>query len=88
MRAFIIEVGRTGYSPDQCYDTLTLGEIARVFKRIAEREGDDTPVYFSHDNGYTYGEFSLEDAEIKYFTEDGDEVSEEEYYSEHDEEED
>lgn len=88
MRAYIIEVNRTGYSPDQCYDTMTLGEIAHAFKIIAARDGDDTPVYFSHDNGYTFGEFSLEEADIKYFDDDGEEVSEEEYYSDDDDDED
>lgn len=88
MRAYIIEVNRTGYSPDQCYDTMTLGEIASVFKRIADRDGEDTPVYFSHDNGYTYGEFSLDEAEIKYFDDDGDEVDEDEYYSDADDDDD
>lgn len=69
MRAYIIEVSRTGYEPDQCNDTMTLGDIARAFAYCAEEYGEDTPAYFSHDDGYTYGEFSLDEAEIKYFDE-------------------
>ena len=46
-----IEAQRGGYSPDQCGNTMTVGEL------IDELSGYDasTPVYLSHDGGYTYG---------------------------------
>ena len=52
----IIEVTRTDYSPQQVIDnrhTMTWGQ----FKAAMEDMGaeDDTLMFTSHDNGYTYG---------------------------------
>ena len=47
----IIEAVREGYSPDQCGNTMT---VAELIEELEQYEGDEK-IYFSHDNGYTYG---------------------------------
>ena len=46
-----IEATRKGYSPDQCGKTMTVGELIDILNEYDE----DTPIYLSHDEGYTYG---------------------------------
>ena len=46
-----IEARREGYSFDQVRRTMTVGELIEVLQNYDE----DTPIYLSHDNGYTYG---------------------------------
>lgn len=62
MTALFIEGRRTGYSPEQCGRTFTVGELIEYLEQFDE----DTPVCLKNDNGYTYGsidEFSFEEAE-------------------------
>lgn len=54
-----IETRRNGYSPDQCGETITVGELIGILKQYDR----DMKVYFSNDNGYTYG--SLEEDDIE-----------------------
>ena len=64
MTALFIEGRRTGYSPEQCGRTFTVGELIEYLEQFDE----DTPVCLKNDNGYTYGsidEFSFEEAEDK-----------------------
>ena len=53
-----IEAGRDAYAPHQIGkdSTMTVGEL------IDELNGwdSDLPVFFSHDNGYTYGGVSYD----------------------------
>lgn len=42
---------RNGYSPEQCGRTLTVGELIEILQEFDE----NSPVYLSNDNGYTYG---------------------------------
>ena len=51
MTKLIIEAERKGYSTDQIERTMT---VAELIEKLEEYEGD-TPVYLSHDNGYTFG---------------------------------
>ena len=51
MRALIMEAERTGYSIDQIRQTMTVGELIAFLSDYDE----DTPIYPSQDNGYTYG---------------------------------
>ena len=51
MKSLFIETNRTGYGPDQCGRTMTVGELIRLLEEF----DDDTPVYLRNDNGYTYG---------------------------------
>ena len=46
-----IEARREGYAIDQVNRTMTVRELIDYL----EQYEDDTPVYLSHDNGYTYG---------------------------------
>ncbi len=51
MIAVLIESERTGYSPNQIYHTMTVGELIAAL----EEYDPETPIYTSNDNGYTYG---------------------------------
>lgn len=63
-----ISTHRTGYAPDQCHDTLTVGELIELLSQFP----DDEPVYFSNDRGYTYGEITEDDLDEAVY--DGEEV--------------
>lgn len=54
MEAVFINTTRSGYSPEQCYDTLTVGELIKILSEF----GEDQPVYLRNDDGYTYGHIS------------------------------
>lgn len=56
-----IETHRDGYGIDQCGRTLTVGELIGCLSQW----DDETEVYFSNDNGYTYGSMSFEDIDTK-----------------------
>ena len=57
--ALIIEAHRTGYSIDQVVKTMTVGQLKGLFEDYDL--DDDTPIYLSHDNGYTYGGINMND---------------------------
>lgn len=62
MRPIYIEGSRNGYSPDQCGQTLTVGELIEILEQFDYGR----PIYIRNDNGYTYGsitERDIEDAE-------------------------
>ena len=50
-QVILIEARREGYSVSQVGFTMTAGELISVLQDYNE----DTPIYLSHDNGYTYG---------------------------------
>ena len=50
-RAIFIDGRRDAYSPAQCGDTMTVGEL----KEFLEQFSDDDKIFLSNDNGYTYG---------------------------------
>lgn len=47
----IIEVKREAYSLEGVMNTMTVGELIDYLSQFDE----ESPVYISHDNGYTYG---------------------------------
>lgn len=51
MKKILLETERTGYTTSQVGHTLTVGELREILYGFDE----DTPVYFSNDDGYTYG---------------------------------
>lgn len=51
MNLLIYETFREGYGINQIKNTMTAGELIRFLEDFNE----DTPVYLSFDNGYTYG---------------------------------
>ena len=48
----IMNTTRSGYSPSQCYSTMTVGELIEFLQQYAP----ETKIYTGHDNRYTYGE--------------------------------
>ena len=50
-RAIFIDGRRDAYSPAQCGDTMTVGEL----KEMLEQFNDDDKIFLSNDSGYTYG---------------------------------
>lgn len=54
-----LEVSRDAYSPDQVYGSCTISEL----RDWCDDWDDDDVIILSHDNGYTYGGLSLDDAE-------------------------
>ena len=51
MDKLIINAQREGYGLDQIKNTMTVAEL----KDFLENYDDETPIYLSFDNGYTYG---------------------------------
>ena len=51
MDKLIINTSRDAYSTSDIYGTMTVGDL----KAFLEDLEDDTPIYLSFDNGYTYG---------------------------------
>mgnify|MGYP001550022449 CR=1 FL=1 len=62
MEKLFIDAGRTGYTPDQCGTTLTVGDLIDILSIYDE----DTPVFLRHDGGYTYGAITERDIEPAY----------------------
>ena len=56
-KMLIINAKRNGYSPDQCGNTLTVGELIQELECF----DSDEKIYLSHDNGYTYGSITTND---------------------------
>ena len=54
MNVLTIEAHRDGYSVDQVYETMTVGDLIYELENYAE----DTAVYIRNDRGYTYGGIS------------------------------
>lgn len=51
MKKLLIQTVREDYGLDQIHRTMTVGELIDFLSNYDE----DTPVYLSFDNGYTYG---------------------------------
>lgn len=61
-----IEGRRNGYAPNQCGETMTVGELIEFLQGQFD---EDEPVYLKNDNGYTYGNItgsSFEEGEVDY----------------------
>jgi hypothetical protein len=66
MKVLFIRGERSGYGPEQCPETVTVGELIDIL-----REYDpETCIYLKNDSGYTYGHIDPD-----YFEEDDVEVS-------------
>jgi hypothetical protein len=68
MSKLIYSTFREGYGVDQIRNTMTVGELIAFLEDFDE----DTPVYLSFDNGYTYGGVTEQRFEENY-DEEGDE---------------
>jgi len=51
MTKLILHAERDEYGIHQIKNTMTAGELISLL----EEYNEDTPIYLSHDNGYTYG---------------------------------
>lgn len=51
MKKVILETTRQGYETSQCGSTLRVKDIIDILQSMDE----DAEVFFSNDNGYTYG---------------------------------
>ena len=74
-QAVVFEASRTGYALDQIRRPMTVGEL----RDFLEQYEDDTLVFTSHDNGYTYGSISTSEAFDATYDEDEDEWTIERY---------
>lgn len=62
MKKLFIDGKRTAYVPEQCGDTLTVGQLISALQAAVEW-GDlsaDSPIYLSNDRGYTFGEIDID----------------------------
>lgn len=66
MLKILIEAQRQGYATDQVGDTITAGELIKILEEYEE----DTPIFISNDNGYTYGSIKNWDIREEYDKED------------------
>ena len=62
MEKLIYSTFREGYGIDQVNRTMTAGELINFLAQYDE----DTPIYLSFDNGYTYGGLTEERFEEDY----------------------
>lgn len=59
MNVIFIEGRRNGYTPSQCGETMTVGEMISWLEQFDE----DAPVYLKNDNGYTFGSITSDSIE-------------------------
>ena len=60
--ALVIETHREDYSISQCNEnicTMTVGQLKALLEDLCL--DDDTPIYTSHDDGYTFGAVYMSD---------------------------
>lgn len=60
MKLFI-EAKREGYNPEQCRETMTVGQLMEFLQDFDE----DYEIYLDHDNGYTFGSINLNSFRIE-----------------------
>lgn len=61
MDKLIINTMREGYGVDQIKNTMTVADL----KALLDDYDDETPIYLSFDNGYTYGGITEERVELE-----------------------
>ena len=69
-RGLFIDGTRSGYVPEQCYETMTVNQM--IEKLIELRDYDnagDCPIHLSNDNGYTYGHINADTMNLGTYTE-------------------
>lgn len=62
MDKLIIIANKDSYSTEDIYNTMTVGDL----KAFLEDLEDDTLIYLSFDNGYTYGALRDDRMDIEY----------------------
>ncbi|MBS1402253.1 MAG: hypothetical protein HPZ79_04615 [Oscillospiraceae bacterium] len=69
MEKLLYQTFREGYGIDQIHRTMAVGELINFLS-----DYDDTPIYLSFDNGYTYGGITEGRFEEDYGEDDNDEA--------------
>ncbi len=70
----VIEVARTDYSVTQVLDNRDTMNIKQLKEWLSNFDDDDeSPVVFSHDNGYTYGALNLSNIDTREYDDEEDE---------------
>lgn len=71
--AIFIDGDRSGYSPDQIDDCMTIGDLIDHLSELADAspDGNDTRVMIRNDRGYTYGRVSWDTVALGSYDEDG-----------------
>ena len=65
MRALFITGTRSGYSPDQCGETITVNQLIEHLEQMKEwYNAGDLPIYLYNDGGYTYGKITEDTMDI------------------------
>ncbi len=72
MGKLMVNTMREGYGVDQIRNTMTVAELVCFLEQFE----DDTPVYLSFDNGYTYGGITEDRMEITDEEDEGEEADE------------
>lgn len=57
----LIAAARTGYTPQQCGQTLTVGDLIDILSQYEEEDR----VYISNDGGYTFGSIHEWDVDVR-----------------------
>ena len=58
-KAIFIDGRRDGYSPAQCGNTMTVGELKEFLNNFV----DDDEIFIINNNGYTYGRIDFDSFE-------------------------
>ena len=66
----IMNTTRSGYSPSQCYNTMTVGELIDFLQQF----DPDTKIYTGYDRKYTYGE--IRESQFEFLEDEEDEEEE------------
>ena len=54
VKGLFFNTSRESYSPDNCYNPMTIDELIEELELIQQAHGE-LPIFFCNDNGYTYG---------------------------------
>lgn len=75
MERLYIEGRRDGYTPKQCRESMTVGELIEALSQY----DNDLLVYLDNDNGYTFGSIDLDGIRLRddRFEDDEDYIEEE-----------
>lgn len=68
-KGIFIDGTRSGYTPEQCDNTMTIDELICQLEGLKEQCGGDTSVYLYNDNGYTYGHINADTMAIGEYSE-------------------
>ena len=69
-KALFIDGKHSGYSPDQCDETMTVDQMIEWLIELRDCENaGDCPIYLINDGGYTYGHINEDTMNFRTYTE-------------------